>query len=124
MTSKQYAVYSKSVFNLKTLWFLGFLGCLFFTNTTHAQYEIPSKPTKANPDAVYDYYNLLSSSEKAQLENKLIKYSDTTSTQIVVANTAIPSGDKPSGLKKRRFNVNNNGPKISPKRFRVVFRIG
>ncbi len=51
----------------------------------NAQYKIPAKPTKANPDAVYDYYKLLSPSEKAQLENKLIKYSDTTSTQIVVA---------------------------------------
>lgn len=54
-----------------------------------AQYTIPDKPTKANPDAVYDYYNLLSPSEKAQLENKLIKYSDSTSSQIVVA--IIPS---------------------------------
>jgi len=55
----------------------------------HAQYDIPEKPSKANPDAVYDYYNLLNASEKAQLERKLIKYSDTTSTQIVVA--IIPS---------------------------------
>ncbi len=51
----------------------------------YAQYDIPPKPSKANPDAVYDYYKLLSSSEKAQLERKLVKYSDTTSTQIVVA---------------------------------------
>ena len=57
---------------------------LFFLNIANAQYDIPPKPTKANPDAVYDYANLLSSGEKAALENKLIKYSDTTSTQIVV----------------------------------------
>jgi len=54
-----------------------------------AQFDIPPKPSKANPDAVYDYYNLLNPSDKAQLERKLIKYSDTTSTQIVVA--IIPS---------------------------------
>jgi len=59
------------------------------SQSINAQYPIPDKPTKANPDAVYDYYKLLSSSEKAQLENKLIRYSDTTSSQIVVA--IIPS---------------------------------
>lgn len=57
---------------------------LFFLNVSYAQFDIPPKPTKANPDAVYDYANLLSGNEKAALENKLIKYSDTTSTQIVV----------------------------------------
>lgn len=48
-----------------------------------AQYEIPDKP--AFQTSVYDYIDLLSPTEKNQLENKLIKYSDTTSTQIVVA---------------------------------------
>ncbi|QHI36821.1 hypothetical protein IMCC3317_21910 [Kordia antarctica] len=57
---------------------------LFFLNVSYAQFDIPPKPTKANPDAVYDYAGLLSGGEKAALENKLIKYSDTTSTQIVV----------------------------------------
>ena len=55
------------------------------THFTVAQYKIPEKPTKANPDAVYDYVGLLSASQKNDLENKLIRYSDTTSTQIVVA---------------------------------------
>ncbi|WP_347567241.1 TPM domain-containing protein [Olleya sp. YS] len=54
-----------------------------------AQYKIPEKPTKANPDAVYDYIGLLTDSQKQTLENKLVKYSDTTSTQIVIA--IIPS---------------------------------
>ncbi|MGC6431651.1 MAG: TPM domain-containing protein [Jejuia sp.] len=58
-----------------------------------AQFEIPTKPTKANPDAVYDYYNLLSASQKQSLEQKLIKYSDTTSTQIVVAIIASTKGE-------------------------------
>ena len=50
-------------------------------------FEIPEKPKFQT--SVYDYINLLSKSEKAQLESKLIRYSDTTSTQIVVA--IIPS---------------------------------
>ncbi|MGH1383625.1 TPM domain-containing protein [Kordia sp.] len=70
--------------HIKPLHTLIFLIGLFFLNVSHAQYDIPPKPTKANPDAVYDYAGLLSKGEKASLEHKLIKYSDTTSTQIVV----------------------------------------
>ena len=66
-----------------------FFVCFGFQSNIQGQYNIPPKPTKANPDAVYDYYKLLSPTEKSQLERKLIKYSDTTSTQIVVA--IIPS---------------------------------
>lgn len=55
-----------------------------------SQYTIPPKPKKTSEQtSVYDYYKLLSSGQKQTLENKLIKYSDTTSTQIVVA--IIPS---------------------------------
>src|SRR5690606_22499597 len=51
-----------------------------------SQYKIPKKPSKITEQtSVYDYYNLLSETEKNTLEQKLIKYSDTTSTQIVVA---------------------------------------
>ena len=46
-------------------------------------FQIPEKPKFQT--SVYDYVNLLSPSQKASLENKLIKYSDTTSTQVVVA---------------------------------------
>ncbi len=46
-------------------------------------FQIPETPKFQT--SVYDYINLLSASQKASLENKLIKYSDTTSTQIVVA---------------------------------------
>ena len=48
-----------------------------------AQFAIPEKP--ALETSVYDYINLLSPSEKDALEQKLISYSDSTSTQIVVA---------------------------------------
>ncbi|PKQ46927.1 methanol dehydrogenase [Confluentibacter flavum] len=49
----------------------------------HAQFEIPKKPDFQT--SVYDYSNLLSAEQKRSLEEKLIKYSDTTSTQIVIA---------------------------------------
>ncbi len=52
---------------------------------SYGQFEIPEKPAKANPDAVYDYIGLLTNSQKQALEEKLIRYSDTTSTQIVIA---------------------------------------
>lgn len=52
-----------------------------------AQYKIPDKPKFQT--SVYDYVGLLSGGEKIALENKLVKYSDSTSTQIVVV--VIPS---------------------------------
>lgn len=47
-----------------------------------AQFDIPKKPDFQS--SVYDYANLLNATEKTQLEEKLIRYSDSTSTQIVV----------------------------------------
>jgi len=47
-----------------------------------AQFDIPEKPEKQT--SVYDYTKLLKSSEKNSLEQKLIRYSDSTSTQIVI----------------------------------------
>jgi uncharacterized protein len=61
-----------------TLLFISFLTC----NIIFAQFEIPEKPSFQT--SVYDYANVLSSTEKAQLEEKLIRYSDSTTTQIVV----------------------------------------
>ena len=55
---------------------------LFSVLPTFAQYTIPEKPSFQT--SVYDYANVLSASEKTQLEEKLIRYSDSTSTQIVV----------------------------------------
>jgi uncharacterized protein len=46
------------------------------------QFKIPPKPDFET--SVYDYAKLLNASEKAALEDKLIKYSDSTTTQIVV----------------------------------------
>jgi len=47
-----------------------------------AQFTIPKVPKFQT--SVYDYAGVLSASEKSALEEKLIKYSDSTTTQIVV----------------------------------------
>jgi uncharacterized protein len=55
---------------------------LFSSNCIFSQFTIPEKPSFQT--SVYDYAKVLSPEEKAQLEEKLIKYSDSTTTQIVV----------------------------------------
>jgi uncharacterized protein len=55
---------------------------LFNFQLGFAQYTIPEKPDFQT--SVYDYAKLLSDSEKQQLEEKLVRYSDSTTTQIVV----------------------------------------
>jgi uncharacterized protein len=62
--------------------FLKLFICFLFTQISFAQFTIPEKPSLQT--SVYDYANVLNANEKAQLEEKLIKYSDSTSTQIVV----------------------------------------
>ena len=61
---------------------LQFTICAFLTQISFAQFTIPEIPKFQT--SVYDYANVLSQSEKSQLEQKLIQYSDSTSTQIVV----------------------------------------
>ncbi|MDG5492726.1 YgcG family protein [Psychroserpens sp. SPM9] len=59
--------------------------------TISAQFDIPPIPDEET--SVYDYVDLLSATEKNNLEQKLIRYSDTTSTQIVVAIIATTKGE-------------------------------
>lgn len=66
----------------KHILLLFLFGCCFVQSVV-GQFEIPPKPKFQT--SVYDYIGLLSGGEKQALENKLIRYSDTTSTQIVVA---------------------------------------
>ena len=54
-------------------------------------FTIPDKPQKQT--SVYDYINLLSPSQSNALEQKLVKYSDSTSTQIVVAIISSTEGE-------------------------------
>jgi len=56
--------------------FLSFIGQL------KAQYNIPPKPRLQT--SLYDQVNLLNTGQKYSLEQKLIRYSDSTSTQIVI----------------------------------------
>ncbi|MCA0959111.1 TPM domain-containing protein [Muricauda ruestringensis] len=66
---------------------------LFFLSISLAwgQFNIPEKPQKET--SVYDYVNLLSDSQSNALEQKLIRYSDSTSTQIVVAIISSTEGE-------------------------------
>lgn len=69
-------------YKLNSTVFLKLLVCFLFTQISFAQFTIPEKPSFQT--SVYDYANVLSATEKSALEEKLIKYSDSTSTQIVV----------------------------------------
>lgn len=74
-----------------TIIFLKLFVCLLFTQIGFAQFTIPEKPTLQT--SVYDYANVLSATEKAQLEEKLIKYSDSTTTQIVIVTIETLKGE-------------------------------
>ena len=64
--------------------FVSILIVLFISvvQVSFAQFDIPKKPSFQT--SVYDYANILKSNEKQQLEEKLVRYSDSTTTQIVV----------------------------------------
>jgi uncharacterized protein len=73
-----------------------FVIALFSFLTTFAQYNVPELPKMQT--SVYDYANLLSANEKTQLEEKLIRYSDSTTTQIVVVIIESLKGEDVSAL--------------------------
>ena len=81
---------------IKPLYFLNVLVCLLLTQVGFAQYTIPEIPKFQT--SVYDYAKVLSDTEKAQLEEKLIKYSDSTTTQIVVITIESLNGEDVSQL--------------------------
>lgn len=83
---------SKSQNSSKILVFL--LITILSFSFSYAQFEIPKKPSKIEDQtSVYDYINLFSPVEKNLLEQKLIKYSDTTSTQIVIVTINSTQGE-------------------------------
>lgn len=67
--------------------FLIVISCQF----SIAQFDIPDIPEKET--SVYDYVDLFSASEKRAMEEKLITYSDTTSTQIVIVTISTTKGE-------------------------------
>jgi len=64
---------------------------LSIPQSVFAQFDIPPVPKEQT--SVYDYVGLLSENQKSSLEQKLIRYSDTTSTQIVVAIISTTKGE-------------------------------
>ncbi|HIB37571.1 TPM domain-containing protein [Mesonia sp.] len=68
-------------------------GILFLLTGTlgFAQLNIPDKPSKET--SVYDGANVLSAAEKNALTQKLVRYADTTSTQIVIATIPTLNGE-------------------------------
>jgi uncharacterized protein len=82
----------KTQLESKRIFQIAFLMLFLFTNNAiFSQFKIPEIPSFQT--SVYDYANLLSANEKAQLEEKLIKYSDSTTTQIVVVTVPTINGE-------------------------------
>ncbi|GLB47676.1 TPM domain-containing protein [Neptunitalea lumnitzerae] len=69
----------KQFFKIACYWFL-----LFISVTAYGQYDIPEKPSGSKQTSVYDYADILQPREENALKNKLLRYADTTSTQIVI----------------------------------------
>lgn len=70
---------------------LPFLFLFAISFTAYAQLEVPPKPKKET--SVYDAADMLSPSEEQLLEQKLVNYADTTSTQIVIATIESLNGE-------------------------------
>lgn len=68
-----------------------FFIAILLAQVAFSQFTIPEKPKLQT--SVYDYANLLTSEQKSALESKLIQYSDSTSTQIVVVTVETISGE-------------------------------
>ena len=92
--------------------FLVLTGLLLFINISLAQ-TIPARPNP--PRLVNDYADILSNSEEYALEQKLVNYSDTTSTQICVVTVNDLSGTTSDDFAQKlgeKWGVgtkNNNG---------------
>lgn len=71
--------------------YLFLISLFLISNFGWAQFDIPPKPEKQT--SVYDYVNLLNAVEKNQLEQKLIRYADSTSTQIVAVVISSTKGE-------------------------------
>ena len=79
------------LFKKKFSVFVAMIFIMLIGQLSFGQFTIPAKPKFQT--SVYDYANVLAGSEKAQLEEKLIRYSDSTTTQIVVITIESLQGD-------------------------------
>ncbi|QTD39353.1 TPM domain-containing protein [Polaribacter batillariae] len=90
---KQFSVTSLQLFATSKKWL--FLVTIIFSFNLYSQgFEVPKKPKFQT--SVYDFTKpaLLSDFQKKNLESKLVRYSDTTSTQIVVAIISSTGGEE------------------------------
>ena len=76
---------------ITALSFIVFALTLLLPHLAAAQFEIPKKPDFQT--SLYDYAKILSAEEKTSLEQKLVRYSDSTSTQIVVITVPTINGE-------------------------------
>ncbi|HSM64122.1 MAG TPA: TPM domain-containing protein, partial [Gillisia sp.] len=76
---------------IKPILLLPLLLLVLLSFDASAQLEVPPKPSKET--SVYDSADMLSPSEEQMLEQKLINYADTTSTQIVIATIESLNGE-------------------------------
>ncbi len=74
---------------LNTFLFVITFLCLLLGIQSYAQFQIPDIPAKKDQTSLYDYGKVLTPQQQSDLKQKLIQYSDSTSTQIVVI--TIPS---------------------------------
>ena len=77
--------------NLRRSSIVLFFGLLLSSLQLSAQFDIPPLPEKQT--SLYDYVDLLEAQDANRLEEKLLRYADTTSTQIVVAIIATAKGE-------------------------------
>ena len=77
--------------NLRRSSIVLFFGLLLSGLQLSAQFDIPPLPEKQT--SLYDYVDLLEAQDANRLEEKLLRYADTTSTQIVVAIIATAKGE-------------------------------
>ncbi|WP_034923915.1 TPM domain-containing protein [Gillisia sp. CAL575] len=77
--------------NSKFSFLITFLFLLSFSIDAVAQLDVPPKPKEET--SVYDSADMLTPSEEQMLEQKLISYADTTSTQIVIATIESLNGE-------------------------------
>lgn len=76
---------------MKKYYGLSLLFIVLMPAVSLAQFRIPDIPAKQT--SVYDYAGVLDATEAVSLEQKLLNYADTTSTQIVVATVKSLKGE-------------------------------
>ncbi len=64
---------------------------LLLSQSVFSQFSIPEKPKVQT--SVYDYAELLSDNQEVSLKNKLLRYADSTSTQIVIVTVNTIEGE-------------------------------